>query len=617
MSKISRLQVSLMARGLKNLSGMLQTSDPFAIVTIRGKDPDSDPIIAGHTDVVYNELDPTWSTVVFLDGYKFGVPHFIEVGIFDFSAKTAGMNEKDLAKQSSLTSAIISKDVSRNTKEKTKFPHKIMGSALFEVGEVLGSRGNAAAKRLQNGGELIVHIESSKSNDARKLCLQIGGMDLPNKDSKTRERLGLGKKMSSPFYELYRRVEKPTGDVAWNKVYRSSVVKQNLSPLWEETTLDLETLCNGDLDRTIKIVVLAYRKSGKHKQMGEFKTTVAELLEMKVRDAGSEDFLDLRKSDKTVAGIEVLEDNVCNGKICVVEAGIIELSTPLGIDKKKKFGSIPKNIGFSERPSFVDYLTGGCKVGLTVAIDYTASNGDPIDPDSYHFYDSQKPNDYYRALKSVGKIMAVYDSDQKFPVWGFGVKHGGVLNNCFQCGEEAEVQGVDGILQAYKSVFKPGLCMSNPPDFTEVISSAASYAKFQLGAEQEKGNLAYTILLILTTGNIENVRETQIALEQASQAPLSVVIVGIGNGDFSTMEFLDGDDATVRGIDITQFVSYNDYDRESDLTDALLDEIPDQLVDHFYQKTMMPGEAVRYDAANLRVQEADDHGRTKSFLGSP
>mmetsp|Transcript_12399 Transcript_12399/g.17621 ORF Transcript_12399/g.17621 Transcript_12399/m.17621 type:complete len:161 (-) Transcript_12399:451-933(-) len=147
MSKSTRLQVSLTAKGLKNISGMLDTSDPFAIVTIRGKDPDADPIIAGHTDVVYNTLDPAWSTVIFLDGYKFGVPYFIEVGIFDFSAKTAGLSEKDLAKQSSLTSAIISKDVSKNVSQRVKFPHKIMGSALFEVGEVLGSMGNAAAKK--------------------------------------------------------------------------------------------------------------------------------------------------------------------------------------------------------------------------------------------------------------------------------------------------------------------------------------------------------------------------------------------------------------------------------------------------------------------------------------
>jgi len=470
-------------------------------------------------------------------------------------------------------------------------------------------------KKLQNGGELIVHIESSKSDDAGKLCLQIGGMDLPNKESKAMDKLRW-RKTSSPFYELYRRVEKPTGEVAWNKVYRSNVVKQNLSPLWDETVLDLETLCNGDLDRTVKIVVLAYRKSGKHKQMGEFKTTVRSILEMKVRSGSNDEFLDLRKSDKTVAGIEVLEDGNCNGKICVVEAAIIDPKSTHMLSESKRFGSIPLEIGFSERPSFVDYLTGGCKVGLTVAIDFTASNGNPMESDSLHYYDNEKHNDYYRALNSVGKIMAVYDSDQRFPVWGFGVKHGGALNNCFQCGAEAEVKGVDGILKAYKSVFQPGLCMSNPADFTEVIGSAASYASFQLGAEQEKGNLSYTILLILTAGNVENLKETQLALEQASQVPLSVVIIGIGDEDFSGMEFLDGDDSTNRGIDITQFVRYNDYDRESDLTDALLDEIPDQLVDHFYQRKLMPGETVKYDAAKVRVQSADGLGRISSFLGS-
>lgn len=47
----TRLQVSLSAKGLKNTSGFLQTSDPFAIVSVRGDDPDNAPLIAGHTNV--------------------------------------------------------------------------------------------------------------------------------------------------------------------------------------------------------------------------------------------------------------------------------------------------------------------------------------------------------------------------------------------------------------------------------------------------------------------------------------------------------------------------------------------------------------------------------------
>jgi hypothetical protein len=33
----------------------------------------------------------------------------------------------------------------------------------------------------------------------------------------------------------------------------------------------------------------------------------------------------------------------------------------------------------------VDYLRSGWQIGLTVAIDYTASNGDPNTPSSLHF----------------------------------------------------------------------------------------------------------------------------------------------------------------------------------------------------------------------------------------
>eukprot|EP00525_Craspedostauros_australis_P003815 CAMPEP_0198123684 /NCGR_PEP_ID=MMETSP1442-20131203/38121_1 /TAXON_ID= /ORGANISM="Craspedostauros australis, Strain CCMP3328" /LENGTH=50 /DNA_ID=CAMNT_0043782927 /DNA_START=536 /DNA_END=688 /DNA_ORIENTATION=- len=47
----AKLQLSLSARRLKNLSGMLAKSDPFAVVTFRGDDPENRPQIVGRTDV--------------------------------------------------------------------------------------------------------------------------------------------------------------------------------------------------------------------------------------------------------------------------------------------------------------------------------------------------------------------------------------------------------------------------------------------------------------------------------------------------------------------------------------------------------------------------------------
>jgi hypothetical protein len=47
----NRLQLSLSATGLTNLAGILNTSDPLAVVTVRGDQPDNPPTIVGQTEV--------------------------------------------------------------------------------------------------------------------------------------------------------------------------------------------------------------------------------------------------------------------------------------------------------------------------------------------------------------------------------------------------------------------------------------------------------------------------------------------------------------------------------------------------------------------------------------
>lgn len=37
--------------------------------------------------------------------------------------------------------------------------------------------------------------------------------------------------------------------------------------------------------------------------------------------------------------------------------------------------------------SFLEYVFGGCEMDLSIAIDFTLSNGDPRQPNSLHFFD--------------------------------------------------------------------------------------------------------------------------------------------------------------------------------------------------------------------------------------
>jgi hypothetical protein len=132
----------------------------------------------------------------------------------------------------------------------------------------------------------------------------------------------------------------------------------------------------------------------------------------------------------------------------------------------------------------------------------------------------------------------------------------------------------------------------------------------------DEGKLSYTILLILTAGNVEEKEETKQQLLAASRDPLSVVIVGIGDTDYSNMEFLDRfDPAKEKGRDITKFVRFNDYKSYNALTEAVLDEIPDQLVDYYYERGILPGTDEGFSQDLVEVQPPDDDERTFTFLG--
>jgi hypothetical protein len=119
----------------------------------------------------------------------------------------------------------------------------------------------------------------------------------------------------------------------------------------------------------------------------------------------------------------------------------------------------------------------------------------------------------------------------------------------------------------------------------------------------------------LTAGNVEDIQETKDQLIAASKDPLSVVIVGIGEANFEGMEFLDDFHVKEGGRDITKFVQFNDYKSYNALTEAVLDEIPGQLVDFYYEKGTMPGEDDGYSIDQTEVQPADDDERTFTFLG--
>ena len=89
-------------------------------------------------------------------------------------------------------------------------------------------------------------------------------------------------------------------------------------------------------------------------------------------------------------------------------------------------------------------------------------------------------------------------------------------------------------------------------------------------------------------GAIHDMDATINTVISASHSPLSIIIVGIGEADFSKMDILDGDDGLYNSNgqkavrDLVQFVPFNKYKGNPQiLAQKVLEELPDQLVEYF------------------------------------
>jgi len=126
----------------------------------------------------------------------------------------------------------------------------------------------------------------------------------------------------------------------------------------------------------------------------------------------------------------------------------------------------------SKRHTFLEYVFGGCEIGLNIAIDFTGSNGDPSKSNSLHYHKDLSRNEYLNAIKSVGNILQYYDSDKQVPVFGYGASipdHS--TSHCFAVNGnifDPEVDGIDGVAKAYERAIKT-VRLSGPTNFSPVI----------------------------------------------------------------------------------------------------------------------------------------------------
>ncbi|KAM3259926.1 hypothetical protein ACQJBY_051294 [Aegilops geniculata] len=174
------------------------------------------------------------------------------------------------------------------------------------------------------------------------------------------------------------------------------------------------------------------------------------------------------------------------------------------------------------------------------------------------------PNPYEEAIGIVGETLSAYDEDNDIPCFGFGdtsTHDQGVFSFY---GDGRPCAGVPEALRRYREIAAT-VQLSGPTSLAPIIEAA-------MGIVQRSGH-QYHILLIIADGQVprgcgahrasspdesrsENYMEerTLQALIHASHFPLSIVLVGVGDGpwDDDQMRFHDGR----RRFDNFQFVDF-------------------------------------------------------------
>ncbi|XP_048765643.2 copine-3-like [Ostrea edulis] len=405
------------------------------------------------------------------------------------------------------------------------------------------------------GSTIFIRSEEIKAG-GEMASMKFNATKLDNKDF-------LGK--SDPYLEILKKA----ADGSWQVVHRTEVIKNTLNPVWRPFTLSVHDLCGGNKSQDIKFDCYDYDNDGSHDFIGTFTTTLEDL------------------ESKTQGGKEAQYPCINpkkQSKKKYQNSGVIHL-TELKIFKQ---------------PSFLEFVYGGMQINFTVGIDFTGSNGNPANPNSLHYINPYQPNEYMQAIQAVGNVCQDYDTDKLFPALGFGAKlPDGKVSMEFAINfnpSNPYCAGIGGVLEAYKTCIQR-VNLYGPTNVAPIVYHVARFAEQGQKEEGTKGAHAYFVLLLLTDGIITDMDKTRDAIVYASGLPMSLIIVGVGEADFSDMNFLDGDDGVLKGAngrpalrDIVQFVPFRDFKMTSgaELARHVLAEVPQQVVQYYKMRKIPP-----------------------------
>lgn len=467
--------------------------------------------------------------------------------------------------------------------------HDYLGGCVFTLGQLMGSPGSVMASTLgQMGSRSELYITGKEIKEAREVvAMRFSAQDLLSID-------GVLDK-NDPYFKVERQIQGEDTQT-YETIYKSEVLESSESPTWAMFKIPLPQLCHGDMFNQLKISLWDYNKFQDDAPLGAASTTVRNLV---YDSAHGIPVLNVyREQKRAFRGNKQLK----SGILKVLRAEIIEI------------------------PSMLEFISGGCEIDLSIAVDCSLNNGDHTHETGLHFRSNLWLNDYQAAIHKIGVIMESYSKEKKFRIWGFGTNISGEERPIFPMGDGFGV-GANGLLDAYDNFF--GEDAKHEPGERPIIKPSIEKAMYR-AIELSRTKQCYSVLCILTAGSVLDLQDAVDSLCTAAEdAPLSVVIIGVGLGNIETFRNLFEEGSAKlqhsNGVpisrDIANFAAFSDFaENSSKVVAKALNAIPEQMVHHYVNNGIKPAPPIPVpdlrkslrQSAKLRKSKKTPPKRSKS-----
>ena len=373
---------------------------------------------------------------------------------------------------------------------------------------------------------------------SKDLLLTVEGLDLKSHTSSW---------FSKPDIKSFFRIDRWMSEDDYLNVYESAQVDEPKNPKWQPFRIRSSQISKNEMRTPIKIKFLYY-ENDLEKSLGEAVFTL---------------------------------DQILNGST---------LFPLLDKTKQKRLGSLRIKCQVLEKMNYLTEDLSEAKLNIILGIDFSDSQKRINCSDSTHLKeDDQVSSQYEAGLTNLFNLLYDLNCKQEIPVYGFGgLKTSSSPKarkeenmSCFSITRNPtnyKVSSLTEVIDDYKKCILNNT-LGGHANFAEIIQKAIGIASFN----QLQGDKEYTILVLLTDGIIQDLENTLNSIIEAANIPLSIIMIGIGDGDFESFENLDsqlGMYETARR-DYVSFIAYRDFIEDTNqLKKKLMQEIPEQILEY-------------------------------------